>query len=171
MYMSYRHTFLAIACFFGMMSTSIGQDTTATDNSWKTYPGQTGRMPAGPDTVVTSNDTPPTLQNAGPGKTQVFQDSRIGKYGDLWTDDVKRSGYRILIYQGKSSEESKAAKTRFFYKYEDQKAYADYLQPHFRVLVGDFRTRLEAEEYLEKLRERYPSAYIIKSEIQPVKLD
>jgi cell division protease FtsH len=35
----------------------------------------------------------------------------------------------------------------------------------FKVLVGDFRTRIEAESFRKKLKREYPNCYVVESEV------
>lgn len=158
-----------LGIFAAIFSVSAGntqaQDTTSAN--WKNY---RPNLQLNEDPVDTTINTVPTFDPTTPGKATVYQDPRIQNYANLWMNHTERAGFRILIFRSKNSAEAKEAKTKYLYKYEDQKAYNDYLQPYFQVTVGDFRTRLEAEEYLNTLRDRYPGAYIVKSEIAPAKL-
>jgi SPOR domain len=40
-----------------------------------------------------------------------------------------------------------------------------YNQPTYRVRIGDFMTRLEAERYLQQVRHQYESAVILPEKI------
>jgi hypothetical protein len=162
-----RLLILSTALIFGGISTSVAQDTL--DNSWKTYPSGDTPMATILDTTKAPVATMITPQ--GKGKVQLFVPAGVTTYSDTWLSHGERPGYRIQIYLGQSSSDSKTAKTNFMYKFDDQSAYRDYDSPNFKVVVGDFRTRLEAEEYLENLKERYPGAYVVSSLIKPVRLD
>jgi hypothetical protein len=39
--------------------------------------------------------------------------------------------------------------------------------PDYSVRVGDFRTQLEAQKYLEQIKEVYPSAFIVPDRVEP----
>jgi hypothetical protein len=56
-------------------------------------------------------------------------------------------------------------KEKFLEKNETIPAYLLFTAPYYRVRVGDFRTRLEAEKFLQKINRTYPNAWIIKDEI------
>lgn len=60
-------------------------------------------------------------------------------------------GYRVQIYAG--NDRSKAAKTKidFQRRFPGVHAYMTYVSPQFRVKVGDFRSRGEAQEMYSKL--------------------
>lgn len=72
-------------------------------------------------------------------------------------------GYRIQIFfESGNNSKSKAMQVYkgFVEKYPDQTAYISFAEPNYRVRVGDFRTRLEAEEFLRKIEGSYKGAWI-----------
>ncbi|MBS1637708.1 MAG: SPOR domain-containing protein [Bacteroidetes bacterium] len=79
-------------------------------------------------------------------------------------------GYRIKIHFSADRSAANAVKTKFLAKYSDIAAYDDYLQPNFVIMVGDFKTKLEAFETLKKIQVDFPNAFIIKSKIRPMKI-
>ena len=44
-------------------------------------------------------------------------------------------------------------------------AYVVYHEPNYKVRVGDFRTRIEAEGFMKRIMGEYPSAFVIKDKI------
>jgi hypothetical protein len=58
-------------------------------------------------------------------------------------------------------------KTEFQSKYPDIPIYDDYSQPNFILVIGNYRTKLEAHEVLKKIQPDYPNAFIIKTKILP----
>lgn len=79
----------------------------------------------------------------------------------------KTTGYRIKIYFGKSKDEAKNVKAKFQSAYPDIPSYDDYDLPNFIVVVGNFRTKMEATGYLKKIKSDFPSAFIVKDRIFP----
>lgn len=78
------------------------------------------------------------------------------------------SGYRIRIYfdnHQNARGAAEAAMHRFIAAYPDIAAYQSYKNPFFQVTVGDFRTRSEAMEALQSIRNLFPTASIIKEKI------
>ena len=49
--------------------------------------------------------------------------------------------------------------------YPEIPAYVSWKAPNYRVRVGDFRSRLEAEKVLQSILIGYPNAWVIKDEI------
>jgi hypothetical protein len=80
-------------------------------------------------------------------------------------------GYRVQIYMGSNRQSAYGAQTRFLGDYPEFRTYISYTEPNFKVQVGDFRTRLEAQKLMNELREAYPSMFIIPGKINPPKAD
>lgn len=80
-------------------------------------------------------------------------------------------GYRLKIHFSADRSKAKEVKLKFDSKYSDMITYEDYQQPNFVILVGDYRTKLEAFEALKKIKEDYPYAFIVKDKIRPMKFN
>lgn len=80
-------------------------------------------------------------------------------------------GYRLKIHFSADRTKAKEVKNKFDAKYADMPTYEDYQQPNFVIMVGDYKTKLEAFEALKKIREDYPYAFIVKSKIRPMKFN
>lgn len=84
---------------------------------------------------------------------------------------VKVRGYRIQVYWGGSqrTDQSRAqhAGTMVTNAFPELQAYTSFESPHWRCRVGDFTTRQEAAEYLQKLCDinMGNDAMIVRSEI------
>lgn len=79
------------------------------------------------------------------------------------------NGYRIRIYLNSiqsAREESSAALNRFRTLYPEIPSYLSYARPNFRVMVGDFRTRVDAEKALVYIKEDFPSATIVRDKFK-----
>ncbi|MFD0989332.1 SPOR domain-containing protein [Mariniflexile jejuense] len=69
--------------------------------------------------------------------------------------------YKIQIYNGdRSSAES--AQRNFNSNFSDWKATLEYEPPNFKIWAGNFRTRLEADRALKKIKNKFPAAFIFK---------
>jgi hypothetical protein len=78
------------------------------------------------------------------------------------------NGYRVQIYFDSGNQSKKKAndvKTQFLAKNPDVPCYLVYQAPNFKVRVGDFRSRYEAYKLYREIRNDFPSAYIVKDEI------
>lgn len=79
-------------------------------------------------------------------------------------------GYRVKIHFGSDKAKAKEVQSKFSSKYTDIPTYEDYQQPNFVIMVGDYKTKLEAYEAMKKIKDDYPYAFIVKSKIRPTKL-
>jgi len=77
-------------------------------------------------------------------------------------------GYRIQIYKESGNAALNNALTirDKFEKRYNLPAYITFNEPYYRVRVGDFRTRLDAIRFLEKIKRAYPLAWEIKDGIK-----
>lgn len=77
-------------------------------------------------------------------------------------------GYRIqlLMKAGNTAlDEINEIKDEFEQKHPHITTYVTFREPYYRLRVGDFRTRLEAIEYLDRIKKSYPQAWVIKDKI------
>ncbi|MCF8330853.1 MAG: SPOR domain-containing protein [Bacteroidales bacterium] len=73
-------------------------------------------------------------------------------------------GYRIQIFSDSGNNSRKNAmrsKAKFKMKNSDIKAYVVFEAPNYKVEVGNFVSRLQAERYLHQIKEFYPAAFIV----------
>jgi hypothetical protein len=112
------------------------------------------------------------------GQVTVIQDSRVDsilsqyqaiRMRYLENPDTKGvPGYRIQVFfdsGSNSSDRARSARDSFFFKFPEIPAYISWKAPNYRVRVGDFRNRLEAERVLQQIIPEYPNAWVIKDEI------
>lgn len=78
------------------------------------------------------------------------------------------TGFRVRIFNDNkqtSRNDSEAALTRFKGMFPGISAYRTYSNPFFRVTVGDFRTKSEAMQLLQRVKGDFPTAFIVKETI------
>lgn len=75
-------------------------------------------------------------------------------------------GYRIQIYFGDQRQQAMDLKSTFQNTYPGTSAYVLYQQPHFKVRVGDFKTRLEATGFLSRMKGEFSQAFIVPDEVK-----
>jgi len=83
----------------------------------------------------------------------------------LKANPLKYTGYRILLYSGQSSEEANKVKKQVYLLNADDNVYTEYKQPSFRVKVGNYLNRIEANYYLEAYKKTFPNAMILPDQI------
>ena len=69
--------------------------------------------------------------------------------------------YKIQIYSG-GSENAKKTLSEFRQEFNDIDATIVFNTPNYKVWVGSFRTRIEAERNLVNIKDRYKNVLLIK---------
>jgi hypothetical protein len=75
-------------------------------------------------------------------------------------------GYRVQVYSGNNREEAGRARDRSYTLFPDLTPYMVYTQPTFRVKVGDFIDRLEAQRVYAGLLADFPNAMVVQDRIE-----
>lgn len=80
----------------------------------------------------------------------------------------KMVGYRVRIFfdnKQNSRGASEAAVARFRSAYPGHGTYRTFVNPYFKVTVGDFRTKSEAMQLMNAIKGDFPAAFVIKEQI------
>ncbi len=93
-------------------------------------------------------------------------DDLITKQKDNNTLKQSMPGYRVQIYFGGVRQKAAEIKLDFTGKHPEISSYLTYLAPNFKVRVGDFRTRLEAQGFLKSIEGQYSTCFIVQDEIK-----
>jgi len=80
-------------------------------------------------------------------------------------------GYRLLVINTNKRDEAVAAKTKVYTFFPELKSYLIYQEPFYKVKVGNFRDRKEAEDYLQRLKKYFPQGVYIMNDTIEIKLD
>ena len=107
------------------------------------------------------------------GYVIIEQDQRIEqliqRQKEIHSADNTIDGYRIQIFMESGNDAVEHANTvmaEFNEKYPDVPIYLVFGQPYYRLRVGDFRTRLEAEKFFLTLSQDYKKAFVTSDRIQ-----
>ena len=74
-------------------------------------------------------------------------------------------GFRVQIYSGSNRSDAYAEQARFKSLYQGIDTYVSYDEPNYRVKVGDFRSRSEAQDLMQGLRKEFNNVFIFTEEI------
>lgn len=74
-------------------------------------------------------------------------------------------GYRIMAYNGSERQTVMNLRKSIIARVPDEKDYLTYQQPNFRLKVGDFFSRIEAQQVLNQLSDLIPNAQIVQEQI------
>lgn len=75
-------------------------------------------------------------------------------------------GFRIQIYFGGVRQKASEIKMSFNSRYPDVASYLSYQQPNFKVRVGDYKTRYEAQKYLKEFKNYFESSFIVPDDVK-----
>ena len=79
------------------------------------------------------------------------------------------SGYRIRVYYDNPPQartRSESIENSLMEQYPEHKVYRSFESPNYKVLIGNFRSKDEALRIFNALKKTYPTAYIIKDNIE-----
>jgi SPOR domain len=87
------------------------------------------------------------------------------------TRDSRRAmpGYRVQVMNTNNRNEAVSAKTKIYQLYPEQKVYLMYQSPYYRLRVGNFKTRAEAESFLRSLSNQFGTGVTIVRDVIEVK--
>ena len=75
-------------------------------------------------------------------------------------------GYRIQVYVGNQRQEADGVKLMIYQNFPELSPYLSYNQPTYKLKIGDFMRRIDAERYYASIRRLITSA-----QLQPDKID
>lgn len=74
-------------------------------------------------------------------------------------------GYRILAYVGMQREQVMAIRREIISRYPEETDYISFKQPTYRLLIGDYLTRLEAEQAMLRIKPFAPRAQLEPTQV------
>ncbi len=148
----------------------FGQDST-NNSTWKLYPTKNDSAKVGvvTDTIYKLNKSEKL------GLVKVTKDGRIDQVSkDLAggkSQKPKVKGYRIQVISSSTKSVVDTERAKLMAANRQHKTYIDYKAPNFRLRVGNFRTRLEAEKMQNEMKENYPNTLVVADLIDFPELD
>lgn len=95
----------------------------------------------------------------------IHQDNKIPELLTLKKELEKNNklgeGFTIQLYYGESGKANSVIR-KFESSYSAWPVSLEYETPNFKVWVGDFDSRLEADRALLEIKDRFPTAFILK---------
>lgn len=103
----------------------------------------------------------------------LSQDTRIDtlllKQRQIHANDSTIDGFRVQIFMELGNDAIRHAdsvREVFSKNYPDVPIYLLFGQPYYRLRVGDYRTRLEAENMYQRLKKTYKNAFVTADRIE-----
>lgn len=122
-------------------------------------------------------------QGSQQGSVIVHKDSRIDllvkkqmEINEYTTRDSRRTakGFRIQVINTRDRNEAINTKTKMLQLFPDHQSYIVFNQPFYKIKLGNFKSRTEAEQVMRQVVRHYPNgAFIIQDviEVKPERLD
>jgi hypothetical protein len=110
----------------------------------------------------------------------IYRDNRVDslikkqiQINEMTTRDSRRNipGFRIQVASSNDRNEVFTIKTKIYQLYPELKPYLIYQPPNYKLKVGNFKTPEEADPYLQKLIQNFPSGVYLVPDIIEVKPD
>jgi hypothetical protein len=112
------------------------------------------------------------------GNNQIYVDasSDLNRFIDkhkviLKSQPVSSVGYRVQVFAGIEREQANKMKSIFAGSYGSTPYYMTFVEPTYRIRVGNFLTRNEAEEFCRRVRKTagLEGAFVVKENISAKK--
>ncbi|WP_341226342.1 hypothetical protein [uncultured Arcticibacterium sp.] len=88
--------------------------------------------------------------------------SEISKYNSSISE---LPGYRLQVYAGNSRGGFEQAKSYILQHFPELEIYESYSQPTYRIKVGDFLKKMDAEKYYSSIVSRFSSAKVVMDNV------
>lgn len=76
-------------------------------------------------------------------------------------------GFRLQVINTSDRHKALSVKTRMLSDFPGEKTYFIYHSPYFKIQMGNFRTREDAEQLMQKVKAIYPSGvFVVPSKIE-----
>ena len=128
--------------------------------------------------VVRLNTISAQGNNFTGNNTEIIQDSRVDilvkKHIQINQVLNTMDGFRIQVFSDSginSKNKAQSAKDEFQARYPGMGVYLTFKSPNYKVRIGDFRSKLDAQRFLIELTADYPNAFIIADQINLPKTD
>ena len=114
------------------------------------------------------------------GSVKVQKDPRIDllvkkqiEINEYTTRNARRSapGFRILVINTNDRNKAFTAKNTIYQQFPELKAYLMYQTPFYKLKVGNFKERADAEQYVTAIRQYFPTGVNIVRDIIEVNPD
>ena len=98
-------------------------------------------------------------------ETSAHVDEMIAQKKEYNKSINKHQGFKIQIYYG-SEKRCYEVKEEFSILFSDIKTSIIFSTPQWKLQVGNYRTRLEADNAIVKIKKEYPSAIVLATTIE-----
>lgn len=103
------------------------------------------------------------------GNVEVKEPKRFQEFLDAGVKTSQKKGiqgFRLQLYTGNKREVDELRK-KFIETYPNTPAYTVFEMPNYKLHVGDFRSKLEAEGFRQEISTHFKGAFVLESRINP----
>ena len=118
-------------------------------------------------------DSPPVASKAATGgrlTVKAEPDSALREQLERFRQRSKaavgaeRQGWRVQIYSGNGAGANNA-RFDFLAKYPEVEVYSFYDRPYYKVRVGNFKSKNEAQAFCDKIKRDFPPSFILPDKV------
>lgn len=97
----------------------------------------------------------------------VAKQSQINKRTAMMTSTGLYKGYRLQVISTAKRDDANKMKTDLMNRFPEQKAYTLFQSPNFKVRIGNFLKKEDAEKYRNQISKFFPKGiYIVEDTIE-----
>jgi len=112
------------------------------------------------------------------GSIEINTDTNVQRaldaYVQLMLEQPGMEGFRIQIFNDSGNNSKQAAmnaKKNFETIFPEIAAYISFEEPNYKVRVGNFRTKFDAEGCRKKIASTYPNAFVVPDFVEFPKIE
>jgi hypothetical protein len=147
--------FLLIACAHAQ--------TDSVKYEWGVFPKKGNVAPnSSSDTIKFVN-----LKNGAQGQSNISKPQDVETISSelQQKQEPKTKGYRLQVFLSQDKEQVMKTKAEFIKNFDDVEVYVDRKAPNYRLKVGDFYNRFDANAYKLKISKIYPNAIVVSDDV------
>ena len=168
-----HHIFIYFIVVVWLASCASPKNTTVSSSQGAAYSEDLSIWRPKAETPAKNNNTTTTVTD-NPKQTQYVEPKyAVNKKLDTVLDSIDRynrskqfiDGFTIQIYAGLKREDALNAKKNLSSSLPDLQSEVVYAQPNFRVKVGKYYTRLDAQRDYVAVKKYFPTAIVIPDKV------
>lgn len=110
--------------------------------------------------IAMANDT--VIVKKDPRMDQLTtKQNQINKHASMLTSSGQYKGFRVQVVSTSNRDMAFKVKSDLLTRFPDQKSYALFQSPNFKVRIGNFLKRADAEKFRNLVAKYYPTGVFI----------
>lgn len=110
--------------------------------------------------IAQANDT--VIVHKDPRMDQLTaKQTQINKHASLLTSSGQYKGFRVQVVSTSNRDMAFKVKSDLLTRFPDQKSYALFQAPNFKVRIGNFLKKADAEKFKNLISKYYPTGVFI----------